>query len=31
MELNLAGVADELRDGFAGTDKAGHRAGTGRR
>ncbi len=23
MELNLAGVADELRDGFAGTDKAG--------
>ncbi|GHJ59083.1 enoyl-CoA hydratase [Nocardioides sp. OK12] len=31
MELNLAGVADELRDGFAGTDKAGQRAGTGRR
>ncbi len=27
MELNLAGVADELRDGFAGTDKAGRRAG----
>ncbi|MCD4525205.1 enoyl-CoA hydratase family protein [Nocardioides sp. cx-173] len=23
MELNLAGVADELRDAFAGTDKAG--------
>jgi enoyl-CoA hydratase len=23
MELNLAGVADELRDQFAGTDKAG--------
>jgi enoyl-CoA hydratase len=25
MELNLAGVSDELRDGFAGTDKAGRR------
>lgn len=23
MELNLSGVADELRDGFAGTDKSG--------
>jgi hypothetical protein len=22
MELNLMGVSDELRDGFAGTDKA---------
>ncbi len=25
MELNLAGVADELRDDFAGTDKAGRK------
>lgn len=25
MELNLAGVSDELRDDFAGTDKAGRR------
>ena len=25
MELNLAGVSDELRDTFAGTDKAGRR------
>jgi enoyl-CoA hydratase len=25
MELNLAGVSDELRDAFAGTDKAGRK------
>jgi len=27
MELNLAGVSDELRDRFAGTDKANQKAG----
>jgi hypothetical protein len=25
MELNLAGVSDDLRDSFAGTDKAGRK------
>jgi enoyl-CoA hydratase len=31
MELNLAGVSDELRDSFAGTDKVSTRSITGRR
>ncbi len=30
MELNLAGISDQLRDGFAGTDKAGEAGRAGR-